>query len=247
MWTVILCLGAILLAPVAVADDASASILSDINQPAQAADTATPKHLPAPPGPGRDGVLGAEGDPYEYRIGVRDLIEIQVFQVEELNHTSRVNSSGYISVPLLGRVKLLGLNIQEAERLLEKKLGEKYLQDPHVTLFIKEFESQKITLEGWAKDPGVYPLKGRTTLMQAIAMGNGLDRLADPTQVTIFRKRADGKTVGYTVSLDKVRSGKIDDPLVYNEDIIVIPEHGGKALIEYIAGPMRGFVGFFTL
>lgn len=247
MWAVLIFVCVVLLSPAALADDASTSILSDINQHSQATLPVIPAHLPAPSGPGRSGVLGAEGDPYEYRIGVRDLIELQVFQVEELNHTSRVNSNGFISVPLLGHVKLLGLNIQEAESLLERKLGEEYLQDPHVTLFIKEFESQRITLEGWAKDPGVYPLKGRTTLMQAIAMGSGLDRLADPTQITIFRKRTDGKTQGYIVSLDKVRAGDIEDPLVYNDDIIVIPQHGGKALIEDITGTIRGFIGFGTL
>ncbi len=212
-------------------------------------ETSQKKMLPPPPrvGPGRAGVLNQEDSPYEYRIGVRDLLEIQVFQVDELNHTSRVNTRGHISMPLIGSVEVVGLMVEDAERLIERKLGEKYLQDPHVTIFVKEYESQKITVEGWVKDPGVFPLKGQTTLVQAIAMADGLDRLADPEQITIFRKTANGKTMGYTVNVEKVRIGEANDPLVYHGDVIVIPKHGGKAFIDDISRTLRGFIGFGTL
>jgi polysaccharide export outer membrane protein len=205
--------------------------------------------VPPPPktGPGRVGVLSEEDSPYEYRIGVQDLLEIQVFQAEELNHVSRVNTRGHISMPLIGSVQVIGLMVEDAERLIESKLGEEYLQDPHVTIFVKEYESQKITVEGWVKDPGVFPLKGQTTLVQAIAMADGLDRLADPEQITIFRKTADGKTMGYTVNVERVRTGDINDPLVYHGDIIVIPKHGGKAFVDDITRTLRGFIGFGTL
>ncbi len=190
---------------------------------------------------------GDAGGLYEYRIGVLDLLEVEVFMVEGMNYVSRVNSKGYISLPLIGGLKVVGLTVEEAERLIEKKLGEDYLQEPHVTVFVKEYESQKITLEGWVKDPGVYPLKGRTTLLQAIALADGMTRLADPSEVIIFRRVSGGKSTGYRIDINKIRSGEIKDPLVLSNDIIVVPEHGSKSIIEAITRTLRGFIGFGTL
>jgi protein involved in polysaccharide export with SLBB domain len=100
----ILCLLACVFLSVPVfADDMQNDLLYQPNRQ-KPEETSQKKMLPPPPrvGPGRAGVLNQEDSPYEYRIGVRDLLEIQVFQVEELNHTSRVNTRGHISMPLIG-------------------------------------------------------------------------------------------------------------------------------------------------
>ena len=107
---------------------------------------------------------------YEYRIGSHDVLEIEVFQVEELSKATRVNSSGYISVPLIGKVMVGGLTVGEAEQRIAEALAKDYLQDPQVSIFVKEYESQKFTVEGEVKEPGVFPIKGPTSLLQAIAM-----------------------------------------------------------------------------
>lgn len=197
--------------------------------------------------PGELPGLSMDGsDSFEYRIGIRDLLEIEVFQVTDLGHSARVNSQGYISLPLIGGVKVEGLTIEEVERLLEQKLGEDYLQDPHVTVFIKEYESQKVTIEGWVKDPGIFPLSGKTTLLQAIALADGMDRLADQEEVVIFRKVDEGKIKGYKVDITKIRAGAMRDPLIQKNDVIVVPKHGGKGLLDDVTRTMRGFIGFGT-
>lgn len=186
---------------------------------------------------------GAEGD-YEYVIGVNDVIEVEVFQVEDLNHTARVNTRGFISLPLIGGLNVQSKTVEETERLIEKKLAEKYLQDPHVTVFIKEYESQKITVEGWVKEPGVFPLKGKTTLLQAIAEAKGLERLADEEEITIFRTIEEGKVAGYKANIAAIRAGQTRDIVLLNNDIIVVPKHGGRELVDNITRTLRGFIGF---
>lgn len=183
---------------------------------------------------------------FAYRIGPQDEIRIEVFQVEELNHTARVNTQGFITMPLIGAVEVGGLTVEEAERHIEKVLGEKYLQDPHVTLSLSEFASQRITLEGWIKKPGIYPLKGKTTLLQAMAMGGGVERLGDATEVVVFREIGGGNTVGYKIDVTEVRSGKLPNPLVLNNDIIVVPEHGSKSAFESVTGTLRSFLGILA-
>ncbi len=219
-------------------------------------------------GPGRPSAAVAAGEPlereaaavggltlprnaqaqYEYRIGSHDVLQVEVFQVEELNHTTRVNSRGYISVPLLGQVEVGGLTVGEAERRVADALGRDYLQNPHVSIFVAEYESQKFTVEGEVKDPGVFPIKGPTTLLQAIAMADGLAKLADDEEIVLFRTDGNtGRTAGFIVDINKLRSGEKEDPLIANGDMIVVPQAGNKAFIEGLTNTLRGFIGFGLL
>ncbi|MCK5360525.1 MAG: SLBB domain-containing protein, partial [Gammaproteobacteria bacterium] len=118
------------------------------------------------------------------------------------------------------------------ERLIEGKLAENFLQDPRVTIFVKEYESQKITIEGFVGSPGVKSLTGKTTVLQAIAMAGGAVRLADQKKVVIFRTVAENQVVGYKIDIHMIRSGEIKDPFVQNKDIIVVPKHGGRGAVD---------------
>src|SRR6185295_13919778 len=75
----------------------------------------------------------------DYRIGPSDLLEIQVFGVDTLKRDVRVNSRGAISLPLIGTVIVGGLTGDEAEQLIAQKYEKDYLQDPQVSIFIKEY------------------------------------------------------------------------------------------------------------
>lgn len=167
----------------------------------------------------------------EYRVGPQDLVEISVFQVPDLNRTVRVNSSGQISLPLIGVIQAGGLTIQELEKAIAGKLEASYLQNPQVTAFVKEYTSQRVTIEGSVKKPGIYPLSGRTTLLQAIAMAEGMDALADLKGVVIFRQIG-GKKMGAVFDMQAVRSGNSEDPLIYGDDIVVVEQSGSKAAMR---------------
>jgi polysaccharide biosynthesis/export protein len=167
----------------------------------------------------------------DYRIGAQDLLEIQVFGIDELKREVRVNSRGIISLPLIGPVVLAGLTSQDAETLIASKYAKDYLQDPQVSVFIKEFTSQRITLEGAVAKPGIYPIRGEITLMQAIALAGGQGQLPDLHEVLVYRREG-GEKVMHTYDLDKIRAGEVEDPSLINEDIVVVKRAPGRVVLR---------------
>lgn len=195
---------------------------------------------PAPaarPGPAPAELIAQTLD--EYRIGPSDLIEISVFQVPDLSKTVRVSAQGALTLPLVGRVEAGGLTAQELEALIAKKLSESYLQDPQVSVFIKEYISQRVTVEGSVNKPGVFPISGRTTLLQAIAMAGGLDKLADQNEIMLFRDRRDGTRENIKYDLEPIRKGEADDPVLSTSDVIVVGKSGARSTMKDITETLR--------
>lgn len=180
------------------------------------------------PAPDTTTASGAYEGGTDYRIGAQDLLEISVFGIDDLSRTVRVNSNGQISLPLIGGVMAGGKTIPEVEDAIAAALEQGYLQDPQVTVFVKEFTSQRVTLEGALEKPGIYPLTGKTTLLQAIAMAQGVSELADLSGVIVFRQ-IDGKRAGAVFDLAQVRAGTMPDPEIYGDDIIVVETSGSKS------------------
>lgn len=197
------------------------------------------------PPPDTTTASGAYEGGSDYRIGAQDLLEITVFGVPELSRTVRVNSNGQISLPLIGGVQAGGRTIPELEKDVGAKLAKSYLQDPQVSVFVKEFTSQRVTLEGALNKPGIYPLTGKTTLLQAVAMAGGLDQLAQLDGVVVFRQ-IEGKKMAAVFDIRKISSGDAVDPQVYGDDIVVVEQSGSKnALQNFIkAAPA---IGLFLL
>lgn len=190
---------------------------------AQPAPALAPQPVPAQP---------ANGALRDYRIGPEDLIEIQVFGVDQLTRTVRVNTRGMISLPLVGNLEVGGLTAQQAEALVTARLAESYLQDPQVSLFIKEYTSQRVTIEGAVNKPGVYPLRGPTTLLQSLAVAGGQANLSDMTEVMLFRADAAGRREALVYDVDRIRSGQLDDPAVVNEDLIVVKRSKARVIFK---------------
>ncbi|WP_168191408.1 polysaccharide biosynthesis/export family protein [Thermomonas aquatica] len=180
------------------------------------------------PAPDTTAASGAYEGATDYRIGAQDLLEISIFGVQELNKEVRVNSNGQVSLPLIGGMMAGGKTIPEFEAELAKKYSEGFLQNPQVSVFVKEFTSQRITLEGAVAKPGIYPITGRTSLLQAIALAGGVDdKLADLGGIVLMRKVA-GKRQAAVYDLREVRRGNIEDPQLYGDDIIVVEQSGSK-------------------
>ena len=119
--------------------------------------------------------LSSRRDLYrDYKIGPEDLLEISVFEDEKLNKSVRVSSQGNISLPLLGILKVKGLTANELEKEIRDLLAEKYFQDPHVSVFIKEYRNQRISVMGAVEKPGVYDVTGQKTVLDILAMAGGL-------------------------------------------------------------------------
>ena len=168
----------------------------------------------------------------EYRIGPQDLMEIAVFGQPELARTVRVNSRGQISLPLIGQIDAVGLSSQQLERLIADRLSEKYLQDPQVTVFMKEFTTVRFTVEGAVNKPGVYPLVGQMTLLRALAVAGGPGALSDMGEVMLFRVKPSGERLAQTFDAEKIRTGESVDPLIQNDDLVVVKRSKARAAFK---------------
>ncbi|MBA2238441.1 MAG: polysaccharide export protein [Lysobacter sp.] len=183
------------------------------------------------PAPDPANLAGADSPGAEYRIGPEDLLEISVYGLPDLSRTVRVNAGGQISLPLAGSFQAGGKTVVELEKAVAGKLQENYLQDPQVSVFVKEATSQRVTVEGAVRKPGIYPMTGSTTLLQAIAVAEGLDPLANPAGVVVFRT-IDGQKMGAVFDIKAIRAGAMEDPRIYGNDIVVVDQSGPKTVLR---------------
>ena len=157
----------------------------------------------------------------DYKIAALDVVEITVLGVPDLSRTYQVASTGTITMPLIKTVQAGGKNTSELEADISRKLGATYLQSPQVSVFVKEFKSQRITISGEVNKPGIYPITGKTTLLQSLSLGEGLTLVADTSAVLVFRT-VDGKRMGARFDLKKIQGGKVSDPALLAGDIVVV-------------------------
>jgi polysaccharide biosynthesis/export protein len=167
----------------------------------------------------------------DYKIAALDVLEVTVLGVPDLSRTYQVASSGTITMPLIKTVQAGGKNTSELEREISGKLGATYLQSPQVSVFVKEFKSQRITVSGEVIKPGIYPITGRTTLLQSISLGEGLTLVADPSAVLVFRV-VDGKRLGAKFDLKKIQSGKTVDPVLLAGDIVLVDTSASRSTLR---------------
>lgn len=154
-----------------------------------------------------------------YRIGASDMLDISVHEVAALSKTVVVSGAGTINFPLIGEIVVAGRTARQVEGQLIKGLGAKYLRNPQVSVMVREYRSQRITVEGAINKPGIFPLRGRITLLQAIAMAQGLNQFANET-VVVFRL-VNGHRHAARFNIPAVRDGSIRDPHLRGGDLIV--------------------------
>jgi polysaccharide export outer membrane protein len=165
------------------------------------------------------------------RIGALDKVRVNVFQVAELSGEFRVDSGGSIDFPLIGSVRAGGLTEEELRRELARRLGEKYLRDPNVQVALTEQTPQSVTVDGSVRDPGVFVVKGSTTLMKAVAMAKGTAEDANPRRVYIFRT-IKGERMAGAFDLADIRRGAAVDPPIYGNDIIIVDGSSQKKFVK---------------
>ena len=125
----------------------------------------------------------------EYQIGRDDLLEVTVFEVPELAAITRVTAAGTISLPLVGPLQAAGHTPLEVERSIEQALKKNYINDPHVTVFVREYASQPVSVIGAVKLAGIYQIKGQKFLLDMLATAQGVDQYAGNI-IQVIRKGA---------------------------------------------------------
>lgn len=269
----------------------------------------------------------------DYVIGAEDLLEIDVFQAEELRRTVRVSSQGYIGMPLIGQVRAKGLTPAELEKELRERL-DKYMEEPLVSVYVKEYKAQKIGVigavtspqvfavtgqrylldmlslaggltreagsicyilrplssekqgvsktetlvidlgellekgnialnvpvfsgdvihvpkggvffvDGAVNKPGAFQSQGKTTLVQAIAMAEGVRFEANKSEVQILRDNGEGDRTVMTADYGAIKNGEAKDVQIRENDIIIVPYSGIKSFMSGFVNTIRGFVTF---
>lgn len=167
-----------------------------------------------------------------YKITANDLLEMEVFGIEDLKRTVRVNTAGSISIPLVGMVQVAGLSATEAEAVIAKRYGADYLQHPQVSIFIKEFTTQRVTIDGAVNKPGIYPMTGQITLLRALALAGGGGQLANMEDVLLFRSSGVGPQEVFKYDVKKIRNGELEDPILKGDDLVVVNRSGARELLK---------------
>lgn len=170
----------------------------------------------------------------EYRVGVGDKLDVRVFQVPDLSFDELVvDTSGNIQLPLIGLVQGLGRTSGELSTEIAARLSIQYLRDPQVTVTVTEAASQKITVDGAVTKPGVYEMRGSTSLLQAVAMAQGPTGIADLTKVAVFRT-LNGQRSLAVFDLAAIRQGRAADPIVLGDDVIVVDTSRMNSVLRQI-------------
>ncbi|QAY77055.1 polysaccharide biosynthesis/export family protein [Sphingosinicella sp. BN140058] len=182
-----------------------------------------------------------------YRISPLDKLKINVFQVADLSGDYEVDLTGNIAMPLVGNVRAVDLTTDQLDAKLTQVLGEKYLQSPDVSVGVVSSSTRVVTVDGAVRDPGMYPVNGRITLIQVIARAKGTADDANPRRVAIFRQ-IDGQRMAAAFDLTDIRRGKVEDPRVYSGDIVVVDGSSVRAAQRELltALPVVGFFNSFA-
>lgn len=163
-----------------------------------------------------------------YLVGPQDVLDVTVFQAPDLTKTVQVAEDGAINLPLLGQVPAAGKSPSRLEKEIQGRLNARYMKSAQVTVFVKEYYSQRVTVEGAVKTPGVFSLRGNDTLVQVIAKSGGLDRDRASSDIVIFRT-ADGERTATRFDISAIHSGSERDPRVLPGDVIVVADSTAKA------------------
>ena len=156
--------------------------------PASTTSTSTP--------PQRHGVEGAEKSSLtvtpDYIMGPEDVLEITVWKNADLSKQVQVRPDGRISLPLIGDVSAVGKTAAQLTEEISLKL-KSYMENPTVSIVVREVNSYQIYVLGEVNSPGKYPLKSKTTLLQAITIAHGFTQVAARNKIVVFRFGRDGE------------------------------------------------------
>jgi polysaccharide biosynthesis/export protein len=167
-----------------------------------------------------------------YLIGAFDKLTIDVFGIEELSKKEvQADASGRISFPLAGIIEAAGATPAELETIIEDRLRARFVRDPQVTVNLKETVSQVVTVDGNVKEPGLYPVIGRLTLMRAVATAKGTAEFAKLSNVVIFRT-VKGQSMAAIYNLKEIRRGTYADPEVFANDVVVVGDSQAQRLLR---------------
>lgn len=170
-----------------------------------------------------------------YRLQLDDKFEVQYRFTPEFNTTVAVEPDGFVTLPLVGQVKVAGLTLDAARREIEKKAGER-LNAPEVNLVLRDYLKPFFVVAGEVTKPGRYDLRGRITTVEAVAQGGGFKESAKHTQVVLVRKVDAEHAELKLLDMRKMMSGKgvIEDVELRSGDMLIVPKNTISRMEPYL-------------
>jgi polysaccharide biosynthesis/export protein len=168
----------------------------------------------------------------DYRVGPGDVLDITVYDNDDLRTKVRVSANGTIVMPLLGQVEVDQLSVPEITDKITGLLADGYLVNPQVNVFVQEFRSKKVVVLGQVRNPGLIELSGPITFLELISRAGGLEKDTGDG-ATIKRKEGGGDTVIPVDLKSLVEGGDLSQNVqIYDGDTVVI----SKAGMCYVTG-----------
>ncbi|MDD5423532.1 MAG: polysaccharide export protein, partial [Candidatus Omnitrophica bacterium] len=162
----------------------------------------------------------------EYYLCIGDVLEISIWNHPNLTRKVRINPDGYLYYPLAGKIKAIGLTVDQLQASLKEKLS-LYIRVPDVTVLISEISGNKIIILGEVQYPGVYTYEGVITIVDAIALAGDITRDAKMESLIVVSDNLTDHPKVKRVDLFKaLRKGSVDRALLLtNGDIVYVPRH----------------------
>lgn len=169
-----------------------------------------------------------------YLIGPMDKLAIDVYGLSNLSKDEiQVDASGNISMPLVGTVHVGAMTPAEVETQLASRLGTVGVRNPSVSVNLKESVSQTVTVDGQVREPGMYQVNGRMSLLRAISVAKGGTEFANLKTVVILRT-VKNQRMAAIYNVNSIRQGIYADPEVYPNDVVIVGESASRrALREF--------------
>ena len=174
--------------------------------------------------PSSEKIPAAVETPPDTTLGPGDVFDVRVYGEKDLSSTFRVASDGTIEFPLLGTVSVLGLTPSEIAKAIEQGLrDEEYLKKPQVTIFVKEYNSKKVSVFGQVKKPGTFPYVDGMSVVEAISIAGGFTSMARKNDTTVIRV-VDSEKKRFRVPVEAIGQGHATNFVLRSGDIVFVPE-----------------------
>lgn len=161
-----------------------------------------------------------------YILKPSDVVQVEVYQEPDLNKQSRIEGDGTVSLPLVGKVRVAGMMLSEAQSLVTDLYNRDFLVDPQVSLFVVDFSPKFVRVLGSVGRPGyvAIPPDKTLTLIDAMTQCGDVTRLGNGKRMTVTRTSKDGTTQSFEVNFDKIKKGEAKDYTLQEGDTIFVPE-----------------------
>jgi polysaccharide export outer membrane protein len=158
----------------------------------------------------------------EYQIGREDVIAVEVWKDPSLSTKVPVRPDGRITLPMIGAIDAEGRTTEDLKKEITEKL-QPFVERPLVSVMVSEINAARFYVLGEVAHPGAYPVRGRITVVQALALAGGPTEFANDRKVVVIRNGNDGKQTRYKVDARDVLAGNAPALALVPGDTVFVP------------------------